>query len=121
MSTSKRLASSSSVPSVKRAVSVSTVQKWIRENDRVMQMITWLKFKKCQNGAGHVANLSCSVCQEFDKRLQGLRNYSDVFVVGATNLQCLNFKDHAKTEIHSKAMSLYQRQVSVKPQSLEFP
>jgi len=77
---------SSSVPLAKRAVSVSTVQKWIRENDEAMQMITWLKFKKSENDASHMASLLCSVCQELDDRLHGLKNYSSAFVTGATNL-----------------------------------
>ena len=111
MSAPKRPAnsSSSSVPPAKRAVTVSTVQKWIRENDKTMQTMTWLKFKKCENDAGHVASLLCSVCQEFDNRLRGMKNYNSAFVTGATNLRSSNFKDHAKTEMHSKAMSLYRQ------------
>ena len=85
MSACKR-PSSSAVPSEKRAVSVSTVQKWIRENDKALQTMTWLKYKRCENDADHVGSLSCSVCQQFDDRLKGMRNYSDAFVTGATNL-----------------------------------
>ena len=76
MSGRKRPANSSSAPLAKRSFTVSTVHKWIRENNRSMQTMTWLKFKKCENDADHVASLSCSVCQEFDDRLRGLRNYS---------------------------------------------
>jgi len=64
--------------------------------------------KKSQNDTFHVVSLSCLVCLEFDNRLQGLRketkNCSAAFVVGAKNLQFLSFKDHVKTEMHSKAM-----------------
>ena len=112
MSGRKRPANSSSAPLAKRSISVSTVHKWIRENDRSMQTMTWLKFKKCENDADHVASLSCSVCQEFDDRLRGLRNYSAAFVMGATNLRCSNFKDHAKTDMHCKAMSLYRQKTA---------
>ena len=111
MSARKR-PSSSAVPSEKRAVSVSTVQKWIRENDKAMQTMTWLKYKLCENDADHVASLLCSVCQQFDDRLRGMRNYSDAFVTGATNLRSSNFKDHGRTDMHCKAMSLYRRKTS---------
>jgi len=77
-----------------------------------MQTMTWLKFKKCENDASHVASLLWSVCQEFDNRLRGMKNYSSAFVTGATNLRSLNFKDHAKMEMHSKAMSLYRQKTT---------
>ena len=111
MSAHKR-PSSSAVPSEKRVVSVSTVQKWIRENDKAMQMVTWLKYKLCENDADHVASLSCSVCQQFDDRLRGMRNYSDAFVTGAINLRSSNFKDHGRIDMHCKAMSLYHQKTS---------
>jgi len=106
MSASKRPASASSVPSTKQAVTVSTVEKWIRENHRSMQTMIWLKLKKCLENDGHVENLLCLVCQEFDDRLR-IEKLQSAFVMGATNLRCSNFKDHAKTEMHSTAMSLY--------------
>ena len=41
-----------------------------------------------------------------------MRNYSSAFITGATNLWYSNFKDHAKTDMHSKAMSLYRQKTS---------
>ena len=73
-----------------------------------MQMMTWLKFNRCEDDASHMTSLYCSVCQEFDYRSRELRNYSAAFVTGASNLQCSNFKDHSKTDMHTKAMSLYR-------------
>ena len=46
------------------------------------------------------------------------REITVLLVVGATNFWCSNSKDHMKTEMHSKAMSLYHQKphrVSVKP------
>ena len=102
-------ASSSSFPSAKQAV------LYLRCKSRLERMIEqcrwWLKLKKSQNDTFHVVSLSCLVCLEFDNRLQGLRietkNCSAAFVVGVKNLQFSNFKDHVKTEMQSKAMSLY--------------
>ena len=98
------------VPSA--SVSVSTVQKWIRENDKAMQTMTWLKYKLCENDANHMAILSCSVCQQFDDKLRGMRNYSVAFVTGATNLRSSSFKDHGRTDMHCKAILLYHRKTS---------
>ena len=116
MSTRKRTrdatSTSSSMPSEKRALSVSTVQKWIRENDKSMQTMTWPKFNRCENDVNHMTSLCCSVCQEFDDRLRGMRNYSAAFIIGATNLRCSNFKDHSKTDMHTKAMSLYREKTA---------
>ena len=70
-------------------------------------MMTWLKFNRCENDVNHMTSLCCSVRQEFHNRLRGIRNYSAAFVIGATNFRCSNFKDHSKTDMHTKAMSLY--------------
>jgi len=64
---------------------VSTLQKWIREN-KSMQMMTWLRFNKCDNNASHVSSFCCSVCQKFGDRLRGMKNYSPAFVIEASNL-----------------------------------
>ena len=77
-----------------------------------MQTMTWLKFNRCEDDANRVASLCCSVCQEFDYRLRGLRNYSAAFVTGASNLRCSNFKDQSKTDMHTKAMSLYREKTA---------
>ena len=45
-----------------------------------------------------MASLLCSVCQQFDDRLRGMRNYSDGFVTEAANLRSSNFKDHGRTD-----------------------
>ena len=75
------------VPSEKRALSVSSVQKWIRENDKSMQTMTLLKFNRCENNVrNHMMSLCCLVFQEFDDRLRGMRNYSAAFIIGAINL-----------------------------------
>jgi len=77
-----------------------------------MQMVTWLKFSKCKNDVNHVMNLYCSVCQEFDDRLRGMRNYNAAFIVGATNLRCSSIKDHSKADMHTKVMSLYHEKMA---------
>ena len=74
--------------------------------------MTWLKFNRCEDDANRVTSLYCSVCQEFDYRLRGLTNYSAAFVTGANNLRCSNFKDHSKTDMHTKAMSLYREKTA---------
>lgn len=54
--------------------------------------MTWLKYKKFENDADDVTGLTCSLFQQFDDRLTGMRNYIAVFITGTTNLQSSNAK-----------------------------
>ena len=95
-------------PSKKRAVTVKTVEKWIAENDKELDTATWLKFEKGANRQ-YVASLKCLVCSKYEDRLYGCRHFNPAFILGSSNLRCSSFKDHAVTEMHMKAMKLFQQ------------
>ena len=42
----------------------------------------------------------------------GMRNYNAAFIEGTSNLRTSSFKDHASTEMHSRAMLLHKKQVA---------
>ena len=93
-------------PSKKRTVT-RTVEKWITDNDKAINTMTWLKYETADRE--HVATLKCFVCSRFDDKLHSCRNYSASFIVGSTNLRTSSFKDHAASDMHRRAMSLLKK------------
>ena len=113
MSGRKRAAVSTSEQSSqpkKREITVETVQKWIRDNDKELNTSVWLHYVKSDQN--HVDKLKCSVCVEFQGKLQGMRNYNAAFIDGSKNLRASSFKDHAATEMHTRAMQMFKRKSS---------
>ena len=107
MSNRKKRSASSSLecPSAKkRNLTKSTVDRWIADNDKALSTSTWLKYDV------DTAALKCSVCCQFRDKLIGMRNYSAAYIEGSTNLRTSSFKDHAASEMHSRAMLLLKKQ-----------
>ena len=50
----------------KRKVTVKTMQKWVKENDKALDTATWLTFDKLNQE--DAATLKCSVCIKFEKK-----------------------------------------------------
>ena len=69
---------SSNTPAKRRAVQRRTVEKWITENDRELNTTLWLKFDMADRE--HVASLKCSVCSQFSKKLEDMRNFRAAFI-----------------------------------------
>ena len=99
--------SSSEPPQKKRCVAIRTVQNWISSCDRELNTALWLKYEKYDRD--HVASINCSICTTFDEKIRGSRNYNDAFIVGSTNLHTSSFRDHAKTDMHQRAMILFRK------------
>ena len=97
-------------PSKKRALTVTTVQKWIAENDKALNTATWLKY--VASGRSHVEALMCSVCIKFKDKLEGMRNFKPGFIEGSRNLRASSFKDHAASDMHARAMHLLRKESS---------
>ena len=57
----------------------------------------------------HVAKLLCTVCKRVESRVQGSKNFSPIFSEGSTNLRTLSVKDHARSDMHRKAMAPSRR------------
>ena len=111
MATRKR---SSSVPEVvpdpkRRGVTVNTVEKWKRDNDKALNTYTWLSYERSDADRDHVVSLSCSVCTTFKEQLTGMRNFTAAFINGSTNLRVSSVKDHASTDMHARAMLLLKK------------
>lgn len=107
----KRLCESSDSreqPTKRRILYSKSVDKWIVENDKELQTSVWLKYDVLNRE--QVECLKCSVCTQFQSRLVGMRNYSSAFINGSKNLRASNFKDHASSSMHKKAMDLLRRQ-----------
>ncbi len=94
----------------KRAVTIKTVEKWIVDNDKSLNTATWLKYEKADRY--NVRLLKCSVCTRFMAKICSSRNYSPAFIDGSTNLRTSSVKDHAKSDMHEKAMILLKKEHS---------
>ena len=68
------------------------VQKWMTESDREMSMSAWLQYKKADRD--YLVTLKCSMCIQFNEKLQGMHNYNPAFVVSSKNLRASSYKDH---------------------------
>ena len=97
----------------KRAVLTTTVEKWAVENDKSLNTAVWLKFDVDPANRTRVMSLKCSVCSRFREKLTGMRNYNAAFVEGSVNLRVSSVKDHAGSDMHSRAMLLLKKQVRV--------
>ena len=96
--------------SKRRAVQKKTVQEWISQYDKQFNTAVWLKFDTVDRT--HVSTLRCSVCSQFQKQLESLRNFRPAFIEGTTNVRLSTVKDHAGTDMHARAMLLYKKQRS---------
>ena len=86
----------------RRSVSTKTVDKWILEHDKKLNTSTWLEYETADRY--HVAALRCKVCVLFEDKLKGMRNFHRAYIKGSTNLRTSSFIDHAKTDMHQRAM-----------------
>ena len=98
---------SSSGSTKRRAVSTKTVDKWIIEHDKTLNTSTWLEYEVADRY--HVAALRCKVCVLFEGKLKAMRNFHRAYIDGSTNLRTLSFIDHAKTDMHQRAMILLKK------------
>ena len=53
----------------KRAVTTKTVDKWILDHDKTLNMATWLNYDKADRY--HVLRLKCMVCTKFVDTIRG--------------------------------------------------
>ena len=95
------------LPSKQRALMVSTVKRWISENDEAFNTAAWLTFEV--SGWSVVTSLKCSVCSKFQDKLRGMRNFKLVFIDGSRNLWISSVKDHVSSDMHSRSMLLLKK------------
>ena len=93
-----------------RYVEYGTFSKWRRELDREHETMLWLccssekKDKKTL-----VTQLTCKVCTENEDKICGTKNFSNKWIYGADCIKISNVRDHAKSEQHAKAMSIFKK------------
>ena len=90
-------------PSKKRAASKTTVETWKRQLDREYDTAVWLRYDVSSGDV--VLRLKCSICTEFRDRLSGMKNFRAAFIEGSTNVRKSCVQDHAKSQMHEKAMT----------------
>ena len=103
--------SSDSKPSKKRAISIETVEKWIRENKKTLQTSMWLKYDKGRSGT--VLSLKCELCIRYREKIESCKNYNPASIIASNNLRTFAFKDHARSEMHQKVCSLFMKSKAV--------
>ena len=81
------------------------MEKWIVDNDHMLNTTTWLKFESDHHD--HTLSLTYSVCSQFKDKLTSMRNYRPAFIEGTTNARTSAFKDHAATNMHARAMMFF--------------
>ena len=91
----------------KRGLAVRTIDRWIRDNDKVLNTAAWLTYDKLNRE--FVNFMKCSVCIKFKDKLVSCRNFSSAFIDGSRNLSTLAFKNHARSSMHQMAMRLLRR------------
>lgn len=92
---------------IKRGVTISTVEKWKRDYDKSLNTSLWLEYEKMDRE--FVSSLKCKVCKQFTDKIQSARNFNPAFINGSKNLRASAMKDHGKTDMHQMAMRLYNK------------
>ena len=63
---------------MKRGVTISTVEKWKRDY-KSLNTSLWLKYDKMDRE--FVSPLKCKVCKQFTNKLQSARNFNPAFIM----------------------------------------
>ena len=105
--TASTSSSEDSVATKGRMVLTRTVDKWITDNDRTLSTTTLLTYEQLNRERVHC--LKCSVCIQFRDKLVTCRNYSSAFIEGSKNLRSSAFKDHARSDMHQRAILLLKK------------
>ena len=93
----------------RRSVSAKTVDKWILEYNRTLNTSTWLEYVKVA-AEYHMVVPSWKVCVLIEDKLKGMRNFCWAYIEGSTNLRTSSFIDHAKTDMHQRAILLLKKE-----------
>ena len=71
---------------------------------------SWLDCETSGAGARKtVEKLKCKVCIQYRLSIEGRRNYSDKWILGADSVRNSNIRDHAHSDQHAHAMLLLRK------------
>ena len=82
----------------RRRVTISTVEKWKRESDKMLNTTVWLSYNKLDHN--HMVFLKCTVCIQFKDKINSCRNFNPAFIEDSKNLCASSYKDHTATDMH---------------------
>ena len=54
-----------------------------------------------------MASLHCAVCKKYERSLESLKNFSNVWITGSAN-QVSKMMDHATSDVHKAAIARLQ-------------
>ena len=62
----------------RRRVKYETFKRWIVNNDREFQTMTWLSCEtESEHGEKFVTKLKCKICSKYREKLVGRKNFND--------------------------------------------
>ena len=77
---------------------LKTVKNWEKEYN--------IKLEWDFQPGGNAGSIRCSMCKEYDDRLQGLKNYSRAWVEGSKSATSDSVKKHVNTDMHKHAVDI---------------
>ena len=89
--------------STQRQLTNSTFQKWQRVYKQEHQMVTWLRCELDRDNVS-VVLLYCSTCKKYECKISSLKNFTNAWIIGSTNLKSTNVPDHANSLVHKAAI-----------------
>eukprot|EP00117_Sycon_ciliatum_P041052 scpid91177/ scgid30087/ len=93
-----------------RGVRVVTCDTWIAEYDKEFSTSIWLQYDRCRDGRAVVECIKRKVCVRFAEKICSSKIFSESFIVGSRNLKTSAFKDHPASDMHQRAMALFQKE-----------
>lgn len=85
-----------------KRVMYKTFKNWLVNFDRESNTMTWLDCEMATEGGKRVVEkLKYKVCTRFADRIQGRKNFSEKWIVGADSARMSNVCDHTHNDQHS--------------------
>ena len=101
-----------------RRLTCSTVERWKRQDLAQYDAESWLIYdeEKTMKGQYCIA-LKCNACIQFESIIRNRPKFSKAFIDGSTNFRLTNVVDHAKSDTHKIAFSLYYKKQGQSPKT----
>ena len=95
-----------------RRVTCATVERRKKEDLANFEADSWLVYEVDKSdGRKFCSRLKCTVCVEFEHVIKQRRNFSRSWIDGSVNFKLSNVLDHAKSEAHTVALSMFKRKL----------
>ena len=101
-----------------RRLTCSTVEKWKRQDLAQYEAESWLIYDEEKTTKGqYCIALKCNACIQFESIIRNRPKFSRAFIDGSTNFRLTNVVDHAKSDTHKIAFSLYNKKQGQSPKT----